>query len=67
MSKPTAASLRYLLPNVSFTDSLWHMALTAQPRAKLVNAITSFPSVAKGTAKKKKKRIKRTEGKPCTT
>lgn len=25
------------------------MALTAQPRAKLVNAITSFPSVAKGT------------------
>ena len=50
MSKPTAASLRYLLPNVSFTDSLWHMALTVQPRAKLVNAITSFPSVAKGIA-----------------
>ena len=54
MSKPTAASLRYLLPNVSFTDSLWHMALTEQPRAKLVKAITSFPSVAKGTAEKKK-------------
>lgn len=29
------------------------MALTAQPRAKLVKAITSFPSVAKGTAKKR--------------
>lgn len=66
MSKPTAASLRYLLPNVSFTDSLWHMALTAQPRAKLVNAITPFPSVAKGTAKKKeKKRVQHTEGKSC--
>lgn len=49
MSKPTAASLRYLLPNVSFTDSLWHMALTVQPTAKLVSAITFFPSVAKGT------------------
>lgn len=56
MSKPTAASLRYLLPNVSFTDSLWHMALTVQPRAKLVNAITSFPSMAKGTEEKKKKK-----------
>lgn len=32
------------------------MALTAQPRAKLVNAITPFPSVAKGTAKKKGKK-----------
>lgn len=49
MSKPTAASLRYLLPNVSFTDSLWHMALTVQPTAKLVSTITFFPSVAKGT------------------
>lgn len=28
------------------------MALTVQPRAKLVKAITSFPSVAKGTAEK---------------
>lgn len=55
MSKPTAASLRYLLPHVSFTDSLWHMALTVQPRAKLVNAITSFPSVAKGTNEEEKK------------
>lgn len=53
MSKPAVASLRYLLPNVSFTDSLWHMALTAQPRAKLVNAITSFPTMAKGTEEKK--------------
>lgn len=52
MSKPTAAGLRYLLLNVSFTDSLWHLALTAQPKAKLVQAITSFPSVAKGTAKR---------------
>lgn len=33
------------------------MALTAQPRAKLVKAITSFPSVAKGTAGKKKKQM----------
>lgn len=67
MSKPTAASLRYLLPNVSFTDSLWHMALTVQLRAKLVNAITSFPSVAKGTEKKKKKkRVEHTEDKSCT-
>lgn len=56
MSKPAAASLRYLLPNVSFTDSLWHMALTVQPRAKLVNTITSFPSVAKGTEEKKKRK-----------
>lgn len=63
MSKTRAASLRYLLPNVSFTDSLWHMALTAQPRAKLVSAITSFPSVAKGTAKEKKKKgVINTEG-----
>lgn len=59
MSKPSDASLRYLLPNVNFTDSLWHMALTVQPRAKLVNAITSFPSVAKGTGEEKKKRKKR--------
>ena len=28
------------------------MALNAQPRAKLVQAITSFPSVAKGTAER---------------
>lgn len=35
------------------------MALTVQPRAKLVNAITSFPSVAKGTGEEKKKRKKR--------
>lgn len=56
MSKPTAASLRYLLPNVSFADSLWHMALTAQPRAKLVKAITSFPSVAKGTSEEEEKK-----------
>lgn len=65
MSKPTAAGLRYLLPNVSFTDSLWHMALTAQPRAKLVKAITSFPSVAKGTAKKKVVRLVE-ERRSCT-
>lgn len=35
MSKPAAASLRYLLPNVSFTDSLWHMALTVQPPGQI--------------------------------
>lgn len=66
MSKLAAASLRYLLPNVSFTDSLWHMDLTAQTRAKLVKAITSFPSVAKGTAKKKKNMADLTEATSCT-
>ncbi len=32
------------------------MALNVQPGAKLVNAITSFPSVAKGTEKEKEKK-----------
>lgn len=36
------------------------MALTAQPRAKLVSAITSFPTVAKGTEEKTKK-LKKTK------
>lgn len=37
------------------------MALTAQPRAKLVSAITSFPTVAKGTEEKTKKLKKKTK------
>lgn len=45
MSKSTGGGRRYLLPDVSFTDSRWQTA-----RATLVPAITSFPCVTKGTA-----------------
>ena len=41
---------------LALIDLLWHIALTVQPRAKLVNAITSFPSVAKGTEEEKEKK-----------
>lgn len=70
MSKPAAASLRYLLPNVSFTDSLWHMALTAQPPGQISERYYLLSLCGKGHRREieeeeEKKGVEQTAGESC--